>query len=175
MQQLPQLNSTGSLIPEGGDEAAKSSGERRSKDAPFPTLRQTSFPCSFSRLSQMPPVPLSSFHSPPRPGNGDGGLRLSPLAVPCPPVGRLLEFSSLSERLWGDVRESERLLATAVAAAALDRRPGSLANLLCQSLAAGHQKSSNFPQTRKWSHLVGQLMIFKIENIGFSYRIMDLI
>lgn len=150
LQQLPQLNSTGSLIPEDADEDTKSGeGERRSKDVPFSTLRQPSFSCSFGRLPQLPPVPLSSFHSPSRAGGGDGRLRLSPLAVPCPPVGRLSELPSLSERLWADVRASERLLAAAAAAAGLDRRPGSLANLLCQSLVASHQKSSNFPQTRE--------------------------
>ncbi|KAL5108950.1 T-box transcription factor TBX2-B [Taenia crassiceps] len=149
LQQLPQLNSTGSLIPGDNDEDTKlGEGERRSKDAPFSTLRQPSFSCSSGRLPQLPPVPLSSFHSPSRVGGGDGRLRLSPLAVHCPPVGRLPELSSLSERLWADVRESERLLAAAAAAVALDRRPSSLANLLCQSLVGGHQRSSSFPQTR---------------------------
>lgn len=149
LQQLPPLNSTESLIPEDADEDVKASeGERRSKDALFSALRQPPFPCSFGRLPQLPSVPLSSFHPPGGASGDDGGLQLSQLAVPCPLVGRLPELPSLAERVWADVRESERLLAAAAAVAALDRRPGSLANLLCQSLVTGHQKSPNFPSTR---------------------------
>lgn len=60
----------------------------------------------------------------------------------------------LSDRLWADMREPEQLLVAATAAAAvLDRRPSSLANLLCQSLAAGHQRQPIFAASRKFINL----------------------
>ncbi|KAM7536070.1 hypothetical protein Aperf_G00000096165 [Anoplocephala perfoliata] len=152
LQQLPPLNSVESLVPENLDEDGKPGRVSKCcKEALFNSLRQPppqSFSSSFGRLPQLPTIPFPPSFNPSsgKGSNNDSLFRVSPLSVPCP--GRLSEMHGLSDRLWADVREPERLLAAATAAAALDRRPGSLANFLCQSLAAGHQRQSSFASPR---------------------------
>ncbi|VDO11296.1 unnamed protein product [Rodentolepis nana] len=142
LQQLPPLNSTDSL-----DEERKLREDGRcNKDSLLPPLRRPHpppFPSPFGRLPQLPPMPFpTSFHhtSPIKNSNNDI-LRMSQLAgVPRSP-GRLSDMSTLSDRLWTDMRDPERILVAAAAVANFDRRPGALANLL--SLAASHQRHPN--------------------------------
>ena len=156
LQQLPPLNSTDNLVLEEIDGDAKSSEEerRRNKNALFSTLRQAPI-SSFGRLTQLPSMVLPSpFYPSGRCGLGgngvDGGsMRTARLTSSGPSIGLLPELSSISDRMWTDMRDPERFLVAAAAAAALDRRPGCLANLLCQSIVAGRQRTSFSPPRKQ--------------------------
>ncbi|VDD80615.1 unnamed protein product [Mesocestoides corti] len=144
LQQMPFLNAVNSAATEDVDEDAKSNEEERKTEDPLlSVLRQPPFPRPFSRFPPLPPISLSLFHSARGGGGGFGDvrLRLPPLG-PCLPAGCLLEYP-LAERLWSEFGEPERFMAVGTNAAT-DRRQGSLADLISQSMRS-QENPPTFP------------------------------